>query len=162
MSDSSYTSVSRHRSALSSSTLCGSAGFGPSGGGHAFCPPGRGSNLDLIDDAWCKATLQHSAIDAHVEHLLPPSLTEGADISRAGGLPDQSSRGGAASSSIERGDVGPQDVPRGFNRFAHGGVYATGEMQGGGSGWGGLGPRGTEDVERWEGGSVLDSFEPGN
>ena len=161
MSDSSYISVTRHRSALSSSTLSGSAGFGPGGGGHSFVPSGRASNLDLVDDGWAKATLPPSTLDlSYLEHSLPLHISDAeAGAPARGDLGDSGGRGsgegggaggyGGVRPSAGGGDVGATAVQAGFNRFVNGGVHGSGEVREGGSGWGGVGERGKEDVERW-------------
>jgi len=153
MSDSAYITLSRHRSDLSSSLLSSSAGFGPSGGGHNFVPPGRPSALDLIDDAWVAATLPPSTLDvtAH-EHALPAHLTE-ADSAmpspRSHSMPTKSNPSTAGAGSGGIGDVGSADCQQGFNRYVNGGFFGTGEVHTGGAQWGGQGPRYTEELERW-------------
>ena len=53
MSDSSYITLTRHRSLLSSSSLSTSS----LSCGHPFSPSGRSSNLDVVDDSWAKDKL---------------------------------------------------------------------------------------------------------
>jgi hypothetical protein len=156
MSDSSFIAVSRHRSALSSSLLSGSSGFGKSGGGHSFVPPGRSTNLDLIDDAWCQSTLPASTIDlTHLEYALPSHLTEAdnsmpSSRSSAGDTSQgKSAQQSLSTSSAGIGDAGFADSLQGYNRFVNGGFFGIGEVYRGGSKWGGQGPRGTEEIERW-------------
>ena len=71
MSDSSFASVSSHRSCLASSSLSSSS----LSCGHPFVPPGRSNVLDVVDDEWASQKLNNDELDlrgaeARVHHTL--------------------------------------------------------------------------------------------
>ncbi|GMH84313.1 hypothetical protein TrVE_jg5927 [Triparma verrucosa] len=65
MSDSSYITLTRHRSVLSSSSLSTSS----LSHGHPFSPSGRSSNLDVVDDDWARDRLPDMELEKGGEEV---------------------------------------------------------------------------------------------